>query len=365
MGCFSSKKKNIVTALDVKRYPNNSKNNEPIIETMPRNSNEYTQKTDDEYNENFKSCIKLKVNADTTENMFPVWIENTSKVKIYVRGKWSLLSGEEMVDYKGHINFNHKHRDLPIGALIGRIQGGDYFQVTNEMTLESTVSGPLYLFANNSRFSVDPRGFLSVYLENAQRMKIEYIEEKLGWQSNEIDTTQGHNYLTEEEKMQIILINKIRTNPKKFAEQYLIHLKGINNSFRETYNMLMNYTPVKALKPSKALFMAARDHAIDIGENGTTGHTSTDGTELRHRLNKYAIKPTYYGENCSYGSKDALSNIIQLIVDDDYPTKSRRLNILNETYDQVGISIKPHASYKFVTIQVFGSGIIDRKNIEI
>lgn len=364
MGCFSSKKKNLVTAADIRRDQSNSKNNEPIIETMARNSNEFSQKTDDENNDFFKSCIKLKVNANTIENMFPVWIEKNSKVTIYVSGKWSLLSGEEMVNYQGHIKFNHKHRNLPIGALVGRIHGGNYFEVMHGMTIESEVSGPLYLFANNSRFSIEPKGFLTVYIQNAQPIPKDVIEEKLGWNMKELDTAYCHNFLSYEEKMQIIFINKVRTNPKKFAEQYLIHLKGLNSSYLETYNILMNYTPVKALRLSKALYLGARDHAKDIGENGTTGHSSTDGTELRERLTKYAIKPSYYGENCSYGIKDPLTNIIQLIVDDDNPSKSRRINILNEVYDQIGVSIQPHASYKCVTIQVYGSGIIDNINVE-
>jgi hypothetical protein len=297
--------------------------------------------------------------------LFPVWIEKNCQVKIYVRGKWSLLSGEEMVNYKGHVKFNHKHRNLPIGALVGRIHGGEYFEISNGMVLESTVSGPLYLFANNSRFSVEPKGFLSVYIQNTESLSIDSIEEKLGWNTKEIDTTIEHKYLSEEEKLQILLINKIRTKPKKFAEQYLIHLKGISTIFKETYDTLINYTPVKALRPSQALYLAAKDHARDIGENGTTGHKSTDGTELRERLSKYAIKPRYYGENCSYGIKDALTNIIQLIVDDDNPSKSRRINILNEVYDQIGISIQPHASYKCVSIQVFGSGIEDKDYLKI
>src|SRR5688500_8311256 len=96
------------------------------------------------------NCINVKVQADTVEQMFPIWIEKGIKTKIYVRGKWSLFSEGGMVSYKGHTNFNHQHRELPIGALIGRIHGGTYFAVRNGMTYESKVSGPVYFFANNS-----------------------------------------------------------------------------------------------------------------------------------------------------------------------------------------------------------------------
>jgi hypothetical protein len=253
---------------------------------------------------------------------------------------------------------------MPIGALVGRVHGGDYFEVYNGMTYQSNVAGPIYLFANNSRFAVEPQGSLNVFIQSAQSLPFEIIEEKLGWNIQELDTLSGHDYLSDYEKMQIILINKIRSNPKKFAEQYLIHLKNVNNSHIQTYEKLINYTPIKVLRPSKSLYLAARDHARDIGENGTTGHSSTDGTGLKSRIMKYSINPTYFGENCSFGINDPLTNILQLVVDDDNPTKSHRLNILNEVYDQIGISIQPHASYKFVTIQVFGTGIIDKKNLE-
>ena len=364
MGCWSTNKKNIVTSLSIKKFPSLSNKHKDIVsDTMARNSNEFAEKTDDDISDSFKDCIKIKVNADTTENMLPVWIEKNVKIKLFVKGKWSLLPGEDLVSYKGHVKFNHKHRDLPIGALIGRVHGGDYFEVNNGMTYQSNVSGPIYLFANNSRFTVDPQGSLNVFIQFAQSLPIEIIEEKLGWNINELDTASGHEFISENERMQIIFINKLRSNPRKFAEQYLIHLKNLYSSYQQTYETLINYTPIKVLKPSKSLYLAAKDHAKDIGENGTTGHSSTDGAGLKSRIVKYSINPTYFVENCSFGIKDPLTNILQLVVDDDNPTKSHRLNFLNEAYDQIGISILPHASYKFVTIQVFGTGIIDKKNL--
>lgn len=363
MGCWSTNKKNIVTSLSIKNIPPQSnKDKEIVSETIARNSNEFSEKTDDDIPDYLKNSIKLKINADTTENMFPVWIEKNVKIKIFVKGKWSLLPGEDLVSYKGHVEFKQKYRNLPIGALIGRVHGGEYFEVNNGMTYQSTVSGPIYLFANNSRFTVDPQGSLNVFIQNAQSLPIEIIEEKLGWNITELDTASGHEYISENERMQIIFINKLRSNPRKFAEQYLVHLKNLNNSYLQTYETLINYTPTKVLNPSKSLYLAAKDHAKDIGENGTTGHSSTDGTGLKSRIIKYSINPTYFGENCSFGNKDPFTNILHLVIDDDNSTKSHRLNLLNEAYDQIGISTLPHASYKFVTIQVFGTGIIDKKN---
>jgi len=306
-----------------------------------------------------KGCIELRVNADTTERMFPIWVEKGSKVKIHVRGRWSLLPEYGEVDYKGHANFNYKYRDANIGALMGRILGGNYFKIINGMILVPQISGPIFFFANNSRLSVQPSGFLNVFIENAKKYSMEEIELMSGWKINELDTTRGHDYLTNEEKSLIICINKIKKNPKLFATQYLSHLTILGESYREIYNKLMIYPTSKLLKPSKPLYMAARDHAKDIGENGTTGHTSTDGSDLRQRISRYSPNPSYFGENCSYGLNDPLSIVIQMVVDDGFQTRAHRANILNEIYSQVGISIQPHSSYKFTCVQVFGSNIVE------
>lgn len=320
---------------------------------------------EDENKEIPKGCAHVKVEADTIEQLFPVWIERGKKVKIYVRGRWSLLPEYGMADCKGHANFNYKHRDLHIGALVGRIQGGNYFPVVNGMILESEISGPIYLFANNSRFAIQPTGILDVFLENAKINSQEEIETKLGWDIKELDTTRDHEYLSQEEKKQIIFLNKIKVNPKLFANQYLVHLVDSGESYREIYQKLQHYPVSKLLRPSRALYLAAKDHAADIGENGTTGHKSTDGSDLRSRIERYSPNPSYFGENCCYNLKDPLSIVIQMIVDDGFQTRAHRANILNEIYTQVGISIQPHSSYKWTCVQVFGSNIQDKQGLEI
>src|SRR5205823_6554809 len=132
-------------------------------------------------------------------------------------------------------------------------------------------SGPLYLFANNSNFNISPSGSLDVYIDNAMAKSYEEIESMLGWNLQNLNTTVGHDYLSEGEKLQFIFLNKVRSNPSLFAKQYLIHLIENGSFFKEVYEKLLNYPQSKLLKPSKALYLSARDHAKDLGENGTTG----------------------------------------------------------------------------------------------
>lgn len=377
MGCSntSNKKKHIIN--DKLKNNNDQKVSDSAGTNEGRTSDDKTKNSElnknikqieieeDDNKEIPKGCVEIKVEADTTEQIFPVWVEKDIPVKIYVRGKWSLIPEYGQVNYKGHSNFNYKHRDVNIGALIGRIQGGSYFNVINGMSLNPEVSGPIYFFANNSRFAVQPSGHLNVYLENVKQFNFDQIERMSGWDLNELDTTYGHDYLTKDEKLQIIFLNKIKVDPKLFAQQYLIHLIDLGESYKEIYNKLLHYPSGKLLKPSKALYLAARDHAKDMGVNGTTGHKSTDESDLRSRISRYSNEPSYFGENCSYNLKNALSIVTQLIVDDGFQTRAHRANILNEIYTQVGISVQPHASYKFNCVQVFGSNIHDKNNLEV
>jgi hypothetical protein len=212
---------------------------------------------------------------------------------------------------------------------------------------------------------VQPSGSLDVYIENSKNYSQDVIENMSGWNLKEIDTTKGHDYLSPDEKSQIILINKIKSNPKLFAQQYLIHLTDKGESYREIYQKLMNYPKGVALKPSRALFLSAKDHAIDIGDNGTTGHKSTDGSDLKMRISRHASEPKYFGENCAYGLKEPVELIIHMLVDDGLQSRAHRANILNQNFSQVGLVVKPHASYKFICVQVFGAEIVDRNNLDI
>lgn len=315
-----------------------------------------------------KNCVNLKLEANASERMFPVWVERGVKIKIIARGKWCFIPEYGLVNYKGHDKFSIKHRDAFIGALFGRIQGGAYFQITSGMTLVSEISGPLFLSANISKFTkfnLEPSGSLDIYIENANFTPFDIIENKSGWNLKELDTTVNHDYLSSEEKAQIILINKIKTNPKLFAQQYLVHLCEISDSYKEICNKLFQYPKGKLIKPSKSLYLAARDHSKDIGENGTTGHKSSNGADVKTRISLYAINPTYFGENCSYGFKDSLEIILNLLVDEGLQGRPNRSNILNENFSHVGISIQPHSSYKVSCVQLYGADIVDKNNIKV
>ena len=100
---------------------------------------------------------------------------------------------------------------------------------------------------------------------------------------------------------------------------------------------------------SDSLARTARDHALDIGLCGITGHTGTDGSAFWHRTKRYS---SYSGaaENIPFGDYDDTEGpeaVKQLIVDDgNGPLWGHRVNIYNREYTHVGISCACHSFYR-------------------
>ena len=50
---------------------------------------------------------------------------------------------------------------------------------------------------------------------------------------------------------------------------------------------------------------ASRDHVLDTGPEGVTGHTGTDGSSPSDRVAKYTTVEGMSGENIAYGDETA------------------------------------------------------------
>ena len=50
---------------------------------------------------------------------------------------------------------------------------------------------------------------------------------------------------------------------------------------------------------------ASRDHVLDTGPDGVTGHTGTDGSSPSDRVGKYVTVEGMSGENIAYGDETA------------------------------------------------------------
>lgn len=201
--------------------------------------------------------------------------------------------------------------------------------------------------------------FLAVFIEaNAQ---IDWVKRATAlWSESEIikaNTAFDNTLLSQEERDLILLMNLCRLNGKKFwntlGVPYLDSMRQSNSYTRSLGRDLEQVFERPMLKVAAGLFEAAKAHALDMGKTGRIGHNSSDGTSFFVRIGKYYNARKALAENCSYGYKDAMDILMQLLVDEGIPSVGHRVNILNPRYNYVGVSIQPHKNYRWNCVMDF------------
>lgn len=173
------------------------------------------------------------------------------------------------------------------------------------------------------------------------------------------NTAKEVGYLTDEEKRVIYLVNLARIDGNLFAKTYLAkHIKenklDASTEALKTLLQDLRSTQSDILLPTEKLSEAACFHADDTGQKGLVQHDSSDGTTFAKRIRRY-VKGGAIAENCSYGYETAEGILMQLLIDENIPSRGHRKNILNPTYKFLGVCIRPHARWKFTCVQDFSS----------
>lgn len=163
--------------------------------------------------------------------------------------------------------------------------------------------------------------------------------------------------MTPEEKKTVQLINLARLNGKAFLSRIAMpyvkandkdddeFVEGLYNDLRKTQSMHL-------LKPIDALQKSTAHHAHDMGTKGGLGHDSSDGTTFIMRIHKFH-KPVTVSENIAYGYNDALSNVMEMLIDEGVTERTHRHNILGKTFHHIGVSIKAHKMMEFNCVMDF------------
>ncbi len=206
---------------------------------------------------------------------------------------------------------------------------------------------------------------LSVSVACAQDPKFPQISDEIYQKAN---TATNLDYLDEEEKRVIYLVNLARTEGALFAETYLqAYVKSQGISPQEPYLKSL-YQDLKDAKmpplaPHPKLSQAAAFHAEDTGEKGLVSHDSSDGTPFGKRVKRF-VQAGALAENCSYGYATAEGIVMQLLLDANTPSLGHRKNILNPVFDHIGVAIHPHQEWKFTCVQDFAAKIREPKTEE-
>ena len=189
------------------------------------------------------------------------------------------------------------------------------------------------------------------------------------------NTAGNVSYLSPIEKEVIYEINLFRSNPAKYAENYIAPLaknyKGKILSFpnqkpvmtkegiralNECVRELKREKPLPLLYPKAGLSKAAKDHVSDQSKTGKTGHTGRDRSEFRQRIERHGNWQGRIAENIAYGGFSARQTVIFLLIDDDVPDRGHRKNFLHPGFNNIGVAAGKHPEYITMCVMEFAGG---------
>jgi uncharacterized protein YkwD len=174
---------------------------------------------------------------------------------------------------------------------------------------------------------------------------------------------------TPEEQAVVREMTKIRMFPREYAK----YLRALGDRFDGKLWRLRDHLPIRteegraavleaaefletvrpipgALAFSERLHDAARDHVLDQGPSGQTGHVGTDGSQFFQRIRRHGQGGQLLGEVISYGNETPRMTVIQLVIDDGVPDRGHRKNIFNPEFQVAGAAIGYHRGYGAMTV---------------
>ncbi|MDR1986700.1 MAG: CAP domain-containing protein [Treponema sp.] len=194
------------------------------------------------------------------------------------------------------------------------------------------------------------------------------------WDIALLDTARTAHYLTAIEKDVVLELNKVRSDPRKYAERYirprLAYFEGnryaepgkttlLTNegpgAVQECYDALCSSDSAPLLIPSQGMSSAVKDHVLDQGPTGATGHNSSNGASFSARLNRYGKWSGSAAENIAYGKNTGREIVVQLLIDDGVPSRGHRKNTMGKSYNVVGVAAGNHSRYGTMAVIDFAS----------
>lgn len=146
-----------------------------------------------------------------------------------------------------------------------------------------------------------------------------------------------------EEQLMLEILNAERAAPDEYASQYGIDLnEGLEAG-------TISSDPKQPLAFNTLLAEAARGHSQWMLENDIFSHTGSGGSNPGDRIEAEGYEAYGWGENLAWrgtwpSAPDTAESTAQLeenlFVDEGYPERGHRTNMLNEAWTEVGIGIE-------------------------
>lgn len=162
--------------------------------------------------------------------------------------------------------------------------------------------------------------------------------------------------LSIQEKQAYYWVNLFRKSPQKF---YSTVIKAFIEQFPEAKTSeweslgqdIKNKETLPFLFPDKGLLSMSRKHSEDLSSrNGVISHKSSDGKGFSQRISETGSYRCG-AENIYVGSYDPLEAIITLLIDYGVADKGHRKNLLNPTFQRMGLSFIRVRNQKAVLVQ--------------
>ena len=199
------------------------------------------------------------------------------------------------------------------------------------------------------------------------------------WNNTTLNTAARVNYLSPLEKDIVFEINKLRSNPAEYANEYIAPLakryqrrilyypgdkplltrEGIS-ALNECIRELKRQKPLPLVYPSAGLSKAANDHVKDQSRTGQTGHLGSDRSHSKDRIERYGTWGVRIAENIAYGGMNAKQVVVYLLIDDGVRDRGHRKNFLNSDFKQVGVATGIHPGYGNMTVMEFAGKFAEK-----
>lgn len=203
-------------------------------------------------------------------------------------------------------------------------------------------------------------------------------EINFNWDYNSLNTASDVKYLSPFEKEIILEINKLRSDPGSYAEDYMTPLRkyyknkllfypgdhplmtteGIS-ALNECIRYLKKQQPLPLLYPVEGLCKAAHAHVKDQSHSGKTGHAGSDHSNVKERIERYGRWNVRIAENIAYGKLSVQQVIIYLLIDDGVRSRGHRKNFLNPDFQVVGVAAGNHPRFNNMYVMDFAGSFID------
>lgn len=174
-----------------------------------------------------------------------------------------------------------------------------------------------------------------------------------------VNTAANATGMSQMDKDIVALCNLARLDGKRFWNSIAVpYLNGKTNAYIVSLKAdISAISNLPMLHVDASLQKAATFHATNMGNSGSVGHDSPDGTEWDVRIKSFYNR-YFFAENCAYGNDSAIAVVMQLLVDEGTESLGHRKNILNPSFKAIGVATKPHIKWNYNTVQDFGDEVV-------